>query len=66
MDCEFKVYSEDSRLAADFVGRCQCGGSGCSGTGGGGGCQCGGSGCSGGGGGGYCQCGGSGVAGGGT
>ena len=66
MILEFEVYSEDSRLAADFAGQCHCGGSSCGGSGGGGQCHCGGSSCGGGGGGGRCHCGGSGCGGGGS
>jgi len=48
MNDDFEVYSEEMELDTIFSAGCQCGGSGCSGSGSGG-CQCGGTGCGGGG-----------------
>lgn len=46
MNDDFEVYSEEMELGDVCSAGCQCGGSGCSGSGGGG-CQCGGTGCGG-------------------
>ena len=45
---DFEVYSEEIGLETAYYAACQCGGSGCSGSGSGD-CQCGGTGCGGGG-----------------